>query len=240
MYEFATNNKDTLRFGFQYFEGDESYSIRSVALSPDGRYAFFSDACHGNVKRLDLKNGVLKASRVLDRLVGEPVAILFDIAFLNNLVYVTTSRGIAILNGDLDFVGFEFIELRLPSFTDFSIVRNDSVCVEADIEEREDKGTFRRVLVLVGAQPFVVEKAISTINHQPKAVVSRRLGKRYQLDSLNNNYSLRNQFGCFLLPHSIPNLDRYFTSRNLDFNSKGIIYFDITLRSVVIYSHALE
>ncbi len=220
------NNADASLFSFKEYENDETSSARSIVLDPKGEYAFVADAGHGNVKKVDLADGSIKVSRQLADQTGFNLNI-FDVGSTAKNVFLTTDRGIVILSKDLDYIGMELSSSRLPSFTEFLYVGNDSVSVVSTQKQRKDLSIDQTILTLVNFKPKTSTRNLPIRDYEATSSGFHRSGKSYAVSNMEDRSEIRTSLGCFKLDRNLSLLGEYFEGRNLDFTSREFVCFDV-------------
>lgn len=86
---YKTGNNSRLLFGLNKYQNGDYQFLSVCSISKKGHLVFLLDPIHNNVKRVNLKTGVLTASAVL---AADPIK-LTDIFVLNQVVFVASNKG---------------------------------------------------------------------------------------------------------------------------------------------------
>ena len=237
-YSYPVDNKDDKHIGFSLIEGDESSGIKSIAIYPDSRYVYIVDAAYNNIKRIDTGNGIMISSKAINEYLGNDNHTLLDIAVFNKKIYATTNSEIIVFDNSLNFVGSIKVDSKIPNTTRFSKVTSDSLFIylshkqllNRDIEEEQlvitDKINFRNKTILPISQFIEGSK------------IKRTLGKEYRVDTLDGKTVIYNEYGCYELKNSVPDI-KYYSSRNIDFDDKSIVYFDSNPKEFTLFCYLI-
>ncbi len=237
-YSFKIDNQDSAKMGFTFFADDESYGVKAVAIYPGSKYVYVIDASHGNLKRIDIANGQTISSRKVN--IKYKGLLLYDIAVMQNKVYVTSDRGVFIFDTNLNYIGNIESDSVWTNLTGFSRVTNDSLFIAIRGTQLKDLSIEESQLVITKDSNFLRKKIIPIKELTEERKIRRILGKEYQTNMSGGKPFLQNEFGCYELKSSIPNISKYYSSRNIDFDKRTIVYFDSTPEQLNLYCYLLD
>jgi hypothetical protein len=245
---YEMSDKEISSFGLMFNPG--AVSIESIKLVGD--YAYLSDVVHGNIKRICLTSGIVKASRQIDK---NMEFVLKEIAYFNGLLYIISLRNkIYRITLNLDYVDSFFIpenhggsnylesdrEMELIIFSDGP---NDFIIDEKTRPKQNVIGPktkiFQRRLHIDNQHNFSYD-TLSFNNHSEYLEWFTLLrGKKTVIDG-------QPFYLCNNMKYEVPaefEIGRFFGSvfgLNIDCNDKYLVFFDISLEEKKIYLHVYE
>lgn len=237
-YSFTVNNKDSNCIGFNLVEGDESCGVRSIAIFPNSKYVFIVDGNHNNLKRIDISTGQMKSGRKINEYFKNEYISLNDIAVFDGKIYLTSSSDIIIFDINLEYLSRIKMDTHAVNSVTFCRVTNDSLFVYLTHKQLKDRSIEENQLVITKNSFFMKSINIPITQFIEESKKKVTLGKEFRIDSFNGKNVLYNKFGCYELKNSIP-IIKYYSSRNIDFEEKCIVFFDATPTQFILYCYLI-
>lgn len=233
IFRYKVNNADYKQFGFLPVEEDQSIGVRSIIVS--GNFIFVTDPFHGNIKKIDMKNGrVAAVSTQLDT--GNN---LRTITVFNNAIYVLTDNEKIFL---LDFTLNKINELVIPKYRwvkdIFNQTENELVLFRPieDVVQQADismKIKMVKIDVTNAVKRDSLQLSYDEYNKSYYAVGNIR-GKQYKYLNEEGKHFIVNEYGKFELKEKLPDTYKYYESKNIDFMVNSIVYFSVSRDEVVL------
>lgn len=226
-YRFIVNNNKENEFGFIEENGDESIGVRGIAM--DHEYIFLSDPVHGNIKRIDIEEGVLLTSKKLTS--NKKIR---QVTIFNDLVFLIT-------DSDTCYILTKSLELKSQLvINDYRWVKDvfsksdKKLILYRPIEDvnQDETGQIQMNVVEISATGDINKRSLSwSYKDFEKTPYSSRNshfeGWHYEV----HDNVFKNQFGKFEIK-GIPNTFKYYDSKNICFDKNRIAYFEVTSQYV--------
>jgi hypothetical protein len=237
-YSYSVDNKDSNHIGFCLIEGDESYGVKSIAIFPNSKYVFIIDASYNNLKRIDISTGKILSSKKMNDYFKDDNHTLIDVAVFKGKIYATSNSDILIFDADLNYLNSIKVKSEVPNTVRFSKVTKDSLFIYLSHKQLQDRDIEEEQLVITDKINFINKIRIPISQFIGDSKKKRALGKEYWVNMADDKVVLYNKYGCYELKGSIPNI-KYFSSRNIDFDDKSIVYFDSTPKQFTLYCYLI-
>lgn len=238
-FNFSVSNKDTNCFGFEYLYLGPGDGVQSIALGGD--YVYMSDSYHGNIKKINLTNGQIKSSNILD-----DKRNLGMLAIFNNRIYAFT--GYAFLGVEKVFI----LDLELNKYNEFLIncetgekkilyQTYDTIALMDDyimLRDTKKSIVIGAYLIKITSENQIIKDSVffedyksffNELEKQPNI----RIVKYKEIKEDSFHY-LINKWGKYELNEQIPTTSKYLDGENIDFTENRIVYYSVTPNDVTL------
>lgn len=233
VFRYRINNADSKQFGFLSVQEDQSIGVRSVVLYGD--FVFVSDPLHGNIKKIDLKDGkITSVSQQLD--VNNSLRAL---TVFNNILYVLTDDANIFL---LDFTLNKTEELFVPKYKwvkdVFKQTENELILFRPieDVTQQADKSMKVKLVKIDRANTIKKDSLVWSYDEYNKSAYAATniRGQQYNYLSEGGKHFVVNEYGKFELKEKLPSTHKYYDSKNIDFSVDKLVYYNVTPDEVIL------
>lgn len=236
VFKYKYDNSNAKKFGFLYLSDEQSIGVKGVCLYNE--YAYLTDPLHGNVKKVNLKNGeIVGASSRLNKNFN-----LTKLTVFNDLVYVLTDDEIIYI---LDLNLNNANNLLTPNYRwekDFFKQTDEELSLYRpidDVVQLKDKRMKIHILDIDKNNNISTDSIVWSFDKYNNSGYGSKLynirGKEYNFTKDDANAELLTiDFGKFELKKSLPTTFQYYESKNIDFTSNRIIFYEITKEELII------
>jgi len=216
-FEFLLGNKIGIIFHDEGFN-----SISSISIG--NGYAYFADIVYNRVNKLNYDTGEIEysAKEIIDEMI-------VDLFYFNHFIYVITlESSIYVLNENLELLNKYNYSLSTSAGWYFEKTLDT---LKINVLYNKSLQEFKLMdgnLISKKARFISDEQEYFSIRDKIKTTIQ---GKKFLMLSCNENYCLKNRFGCFFVGTGIEN----YEVPNFDFNNNIVIYFTVNEKKVIFH-----
>ena len=230
---YNVNNADADSFGFMPVIDDQALGVKNLLIHNNN--AYLTDPFHGNVKKIDLVNGIVKSSNIL---LNDKYFKICSITSFNNSLYVfSENEDVFILDNDLTVKDQFKLDSKYKGVKDVYYIKQDTLAIYRPNNDvlQLDNGQMQVSLIKIDKNHSISRKILLYPDYETyRDLLPNIRGYKYQeIKDQGNNY-LITSYGKFELPEELPNTSMYYDSKNIDFTIDKIVYFSITPEKVQI------
>lgn len=230
-FKFLVNNNDPLCFGFELVPDDQAIGVRNILLVENS--AYLTDPYHGNIKKVNLLDGKVLISSILD----SNYTSLRMLAYMNYKIYVFTDRvNTFIIDTSLKKTD-EFLMSNYRWGKDVFYQKEDVIVLYRpidDVTQLTDRRLKVSLLKLFDGNKLVKDSVFFDNYKSFRDIEPNDRGVKYEEVTEGSFRYLVNAWGKYELKEQLPVTSKYYDSKNIDFTANRIVYYSVSPKEVII------
>lgn len=218
----VSDEKDSI--GYSVFKNTgEIISISDIKIVND--YAFLSDPVHGNIKRIDLRSGIMKASVILNK----DLSWISSLSFFNDLLHVFTIDGkVFLFDINLNYKGNFSINTYSYIYV-YTVTKDELIVYRYPSDIYQNNGNYLKRIIIDKSRAFRFD-TISLNNNELLALLRRENGKEV-LD--NDSLVFETNDFKFEIPGNLEKVKDY-QCKNVDYSDNYIVTFTVDKQRLLL------